>query len=176
VSSNLSASIQKLRESASKLNQLTDQANLTVQTVEHLLRDECKVGTPASIRLNELPKNSGLVNVTLSESQGDFLSFCKVGSNFRIAVVKKTPNEDTVTPWSDCPRDLKLETIRKLPDLVSKLIAEIDKRINDAEAALADVSGILNSETDHLSTKSKRESVKSKRGKITLSDLMDKGE
>jgi len=144
MSDNLPASLWKLRDSAAQLNQLTDQANNTVKEVENFLNRECSVGVQASVRVQESP---------LVDQEGEpvgtsvqFLEYRRVGGTYRIAVVWGTdldPGDERVKAWSDCPRDEKLETIEKLPELIEAIAAALDEKVETARRATQSVSTLL---------------------------------
>ncbi|MDM4014982.1 hypothetical protein [Roseiconus lacunae] len=75
-----------------------------------------------------------------------YLEYRRVGNRFRIAVVwgwENDPENETVKPWSDCSRDDKLETLKKLPDLLVALTENVDTRITEAEATMESISAVL---------------------------------
>lgn len=176
MSSDLSASIQKLRESSSKLNDLTDQANQTIQMVEDLLRNELRISSSATTAAsNRTPNNvlAAIGNIYSTE-----LSYNKFHDKFRICVIyRDQANKMYTKPWLECSRDLKLESIRRLPELLELILDGINKHIDAAEQALSNVSGLLDPE--HSKSNKKRvekiiqESRNTKR-KATL--LTGKGE
>ncbi len=120
--------IEKVRKSAAVLNQITNKAQLTVAEVEEFLDRECSAGVHACVQFSE-------------ESEGDavrtwWLEYRRVGQRFRIAVVSSLdvdPESENVRPWSDCPRDLKLESLQKLPKLITEIARRLDDTITKAE-------------------------------------------
>lgn len=133
----LSASIEKLRETSTRLNQLTDEANYTVQALERFLSDECSIGVFASV----IVKSGG----SGSEYAGSqYLEYRRVGSKYRIAVVWGDESQDeAVKPWSDCSRDVKLESVQMLPELLLALSRNVDQQVEAAEKATESVSQVL---------------------------------
>ena len=129
--------VDKLRRSSARLNQLTDEANRIVQEVENFLNKECSVGVFAR------------VVVSAGEVDEQYLQYCRVGSRYRIAVVWITESggpddlDVSVRPWSECPRDEKLDTIKSLPFLIVEIAKNLDKRIIDTEKTAATVSQVL---------------------------------
>lgn len=132
MSTNLSASIKKLRTASSTLNQLSDSTNETVRVIEETLRDEFRIGTPAFVKVRQ------------EEDFRIFLEYRKIGSQFRIAVVWLNEyEEESVKPWSDCTRSIKIETIKFLPALIAELTKKIDSQIEDAKAAAIAAGEVL---------------------------------
>lgn len=141
MSDSLSKSLSKLRNSAKRLNQLTDQANETIREVETFLNEKCSVGVYASVRAYEEVHDDGPPFSIFTN-----LEYRRVGSRFRIAVVQYhefDPEQEKVKPWSDGSRDEKLDTIAKLPDLIAAIGNKLDERIGNAEKGLGEVSEIL---------------------------------
>ena len=142
MSDSLSKSLSKLRNSAKRLNQLTDQANKTIREVETFLNEECSVGVYAWVLVDrQLPNDS--------DPYGSFtaLEYRRVGPRYRIAIVTGRDDGDhdnyNVRPWSDGSRDEKLDTIGKLPDLIAEIGKNLDERIGNAEKGLGEVSEVL---------------------------------
>ena len=136
----LSKSLNKLRHSSKRLNQLTDQANQTIREVETFL-DECSLGITGSVLVGREKEINGDNYLT-------YLEYRRVGSRYRIAIVDRVsslnddfePSEQNVKPWSDAPRDEKLETIKKLPDLLKEMGELLEGKIESAEIGLGEVS------------------------------------
>jgi len=136
-----SARLRAVHDAAKRLNEITDRAAESVKTVEKYLAEECKVGVEAAVTVESgVDEDNGV-------SWWTELKFCRIGQRFRIAVVEghnvDGPPEETTTPWSDCRREMKLKTIKVLPQLLDAVIAEIDRHIADAEQAVEDVGAML---------------------------------
>ncbi|MEW6330816.1 MAG: hypothetical protein AB1560_05075 [Pseudomonadota bacterium] len=126
MSNDLSSSLEALRSTASRLNTLTNQANESVRLVEQFLSQECSIGIYAFVLVREISPDLSL-----------YLEYRKVGTRFRIAVVEGDPigEQERITPWSDCNRDTKLETITKLPELINTITQKLNEEIEKAEKA-----------------------------------------
>ena len=133
MSNDISASLKTLRSAASHLNKLTDQANDSVQLVEAFLSQQCRIGTHASVKVSE--------DVLVDQ----YLEYRRIGSRYRIAVVDyyEATGEEKETPWSDCSREVKLETIKKLPDLLAELLNNLNKETVEAEKATEIVNDVM---------------------------------
>jgi hypothetical protein len=134
----LSTSIDKLRKSASRLNRITDQASETVKEVEAFLNKECSAGVQAFVKIKEIGEEE--------DSAAYWLEYRRVGQKYRIAVTKTYPMgppDEDVKPWSDCARDVKLEAITKLPDLIQEIAKKLDEQIVAAEAGVNAAVAVL---------------------------------
>jgi hypothetical protein len=149
--STLRQSIQKLRSLAPELNEAANEAVKIVQEVENLLTKELSLGIKAEVEVSV---------IQISENKCEFtsLAHCRVNDKFRIAVVVerrievmddrgykdyrwKTISE---TPWAECPRDVKLETFQKLPELLEKLVEEAKKaqhNVSETQKTLREIIG-----------------------------------
>lgn len=142
MSDSLSKSLSKLRHSANRLNQLSDQTNKTIREVEKFLNEECSIGIYASVyvQVQEPCENVPFGFFTS-------LAYCRVGQRYRIAIVSGPatgdPDAEEVKPWSDASRDEKLNTIKKLPELIAEIGKRLDEKIGDAEKGLTDLSEVL---------------------------------
>lgn len=145
MSDDLSVSLNTLRDVALHLNNLTDQVNAAVKRVEDILI-EWRIGTDVFVRVKETP------------GHGKLLGYIKVGSRHRIVVAygdiaivaygkTATIDPQTITPWSDCARDTKLETIKKLPNLINAISNKLEEGIGEAEKANESLTKIVQSLT-----------------------------
>ena len=136
----ISSAMSTLKNSADKLNSLTDEAAATIKSVENFLSKECSIGFNKRVRLED------------ENFSTRYLEYRRIGSNFRIAVTKVTSismmaeKEDTKA-WSDCSRELKLESITKLPDLIIAITKRVEEEIAKAQEATSTASHVLNSLT-----------------------------
>lgn len=130
----LQTHIELLRKLSLQLNSLSEELNQTVLAVEHFLGVTCSLGISVG----------ALVEADSSEELQTYLEYRRVGGKFRIAVVEiAEQGEINVRPWSDCPRDEKLKTFAKLPDLLANLAETIQVRIKQALEARQSVKPIL---------------------------------
>ena len=145
--SSVNASLNSLRELAPALNKAADDAAKIMQEAENLLTKELSIGVVAEVYVNELSLSPKKTLVTR-------LSHCRVDGKFRIAVLKEigtgtaadqawTWEEKELTPWAECPRDVKLETFPSLPDLLEEIIKEATKAKDNVEKTTATVRQIL---------------------------------
>ena len=135
----LSSAVSKLRTSSARLNQLTDDAAATVKQVEEFLGQECSIGIPAFVQIREATKPGELE---------EYFEYRHMGSGFRFVYVTSpfnSPDDEHVAMWSNCGRDVKLETIKRLPDLLAEIAKKVDDRIVEAEKTMESVSQVLHS-------------------------------
>ena len=144
VDKSLRDSFREIQHSSSRLNEITDEANNIIRTTEKFLTDKCKVGIPAFVTIYD---GTGFM-------PSKFLEYRKVNSKYRIAVVDAvvgsdgSPVDEYVRPWSECSRDVKLEAIKKLPDLLIKITSNLNERISEAETAISNVSRVARESFD----------------------------
>ncbi len=136
----LHQAVQHLRAATSLLNQNLDEAGATVRAVEDFLNDECNVGIPASVTVSAGTDNDSGI------SFGTELSYIRIGPRFRVAVTRwndANPEDSTIKPWSDCTREIKMEAIRKLPELLVEVANQLDEHLKEAQAAIATAKSVL---------------------------------
>jgi hypothetical protein len=129
----LATTLESLRESSEKLNELTNKAQETVRTVEKYLAD-CSIGIPIQVEV----KPSLYLGYHIStERNGEIIKY-----NHRITVT----DANTTIPWSDTPRDVRLLTIVKLPELLEAILKAVDDRVATAKVAVDSVKNLLSGE------------------------------
>ena len=121
------AAMTKLKISANRLNSLTDKAAATVRGLEHFLAIECSIGFNAFVEVTINPDTNSTI----------YLEYMRIGSQYRIAVVENDDEGIVLIQkaWSDCSRDIKMETIVKLPDLIQSISDKVESDVALAEAA-----------------------------------------
>lgn len=159
----LRESITSIRKLTPELNAASDQANAVVARVEKFLNDECRVGIPAEIQLKEEIASRGNQSNSVRRT---YLRYARVsGGKFRIAVEfravgtetvgyenwNNTPSpvdeefevQESITPWAECARDVKLSTFPELPQLLSTLAANLDSMTKRTRGTVKTVNEIL---------------------------------
>jgi hypothetical protein len=133
-----------LRDSAQRLNEISDRAAATVQQLETFLNEECSVGIDVSVLVSKETEDLGQ---GFEAEELTYLEYHRVGGRYRIAVLVETRapygDDNTVTPWVECKRDVKIETVKKLPELLSELVKAINTRIAEAEHAVDSAAQLL---------------------------------
>src|SRR5215203_6170076 len=113
---NLRKHIDSIRKLSSQLNTLSDELGKTVASVEEFLNVTCSLGIPSSVLVEEDDESHIRIH----------LCYGRVGGKFRIAVgLVFDDGEENTKPWSDCTRDVKIATFKKLPDLLAKIAQDI---------------------------------------------------
>lgn len=142
MSDDLSTSIENLRATASKLNELTDTLNAMVRAVEEILREELRIGIPAFVPVGS--EDDDKTGATITQ----YLGYKRVGANFRIVVLWETdyqPETPTVKPWSDCARDVKIGTADKLPQLIKEISTKSEDSIRGVVHATQTAERVMKS-------------------------------
>ena len=131
----LSVSALSLRTSAARLNALADEAAVLVRELERFLGEECSLGVYASVKVAALDPDG---------EYSRLIQYRRHASRFRIVVTEGSCEEDEDSkPWSDCSRDVKLQSFERLPELVSEITKQLDAKIRKAEATVESVAEIL---------------------------------
>lgn len=131
MSDSLMGAMAKLRESAHRLNELTDRASEVIKDTEDFLN----------------ANNIGLTETVPIEEGGDAsLGVRRYSSRFRICYLTGVGATLAVRPWSDCTREEKLDSFARLPDLILKLASRLDFDVSRAEHTVAKVTDLLGKE------------------------------
>jgi hypothetical protein len=154
MSSDLTAALQKLERSSQRLNALTDRASDTITHLEVLL-DNFSIGIEASIAFGDKrqtvkemlaktknPATSFFASVDNHLDEYRYLEYQRYGKDKRFHFVVRD-FDGTLIGWSELARDIKIQAISVLPNLLRVLVEKIDYRIESAERALEEVSQIL---------------------------------
>jgi hypothetical protein len=138
----LSVAVERLRTSTQRLNTICDSAAQVIRDIEAFLQEH-HVGVAASVEVSrdDVTGEGRYFDIT-------YLAYTRCKGTFRISVVvdpvsAQGPEDLYTTPWAECSRDTKIETLDKLPELIVELANQVDSRSARAEKALASVSGLL---------------------------------
>ena len=136
----LAASLASVRDAADRLNKMTDRAAETVRRVEEFLGERCSVGVTASVLVSEEDAQDFPTTWTTN------LAYAWTNNGLRIvvSVYSEHDGRTDVKTWAECSRDVKLATVKKLPDLLTAIADEINKRISDAEDAIGTIDEVFN--------------------------------
>lgn len=140
----LSKSLRELRNSTDELNTLTDQANDLVRRTERYLSEECRVGGPASTHIAWMDQTAEGPNGEIGPEWSTFLWYKRHKGEHRI-MVEHTLDYDVheSKPWAECSRDVKLETINALPDLIKELLKKVNEQISGIRSTVTELDGII---------------------------------
>ncbi|MGA2497805.1 MAG: hypothetical protein ABSH20_08695 [Tepidisphaeraceae bacterium] len=152
MSEQLKAALRTLRKCSPELNKLTDEANALAQKVESLLLG-LSLGIPAAVHVKEescrVVPDTGNEPAGLRRKLDVYLEYRRIDKKFGIAVVRtqtterrdddgevQVSAEDTdVTPWASSPRDVKLDTFARFPDLIGAIAEKAGAYIERAKEA-----------------------------------------
>lgn len=134
MSEDITPSLARLRDSAAKLNQLCDEAAMSVRGLEEYLAKECGVGINAHV----------VVSISKYENHEEhiYLSYARWGDRFRVLIEwfdESAPEqEDTRSkPWAECTREEKLLTLPHFPNLIVAIEGKIASQIKHAQSAVS---------------------------------------
>ena len=133
--------LKKLKQNADTLNAITDSASASVKYIEEFLSKECSIGFHSFVCVKQPDEES---------AESIFIEYRRIGTKYRIAIVESDalePDEEYVRAWSDCPRNLKIQTIEKLPELIDKITEQVESEIVSANDAMQTVNNVLKSLT-----------------------------
>jgi hypothetical protein len=137
MSDSLRASVERLKQSTAQLNKITDEAAQTVLAMEAFLNKECSVGIEAYVLVASEPLEGGVEESTV-------LGYQRWQGKFRITVTIGIDPEQTETkPWAEWNRETKLETVKKLPELLEKIAVAVDAHVLAAQQATETVAAAL---------------------------------
>ena len=135
---NLKDALKRLSAISPKLNAATDEAAGVVAVVETFLNETCSIGLSVDVPLEGVSEAGSHAPAALS--------YRRVEGRYRLAVVIWATDEPDrgdqakggllVRPWVSAPRDLKLRSFSKLPELLTQL-AEEAERLTDAASLTA---------------------------------------
>ena len=152
MSEQLKAALRTLRKCSPELNKITDEANALAQKVESLLAG-LSLGIPAAVHVKE--ESSATIPDTGDEPAGlrrkvdVYLEYRRLDKKFGIAVVRTRSTEHRdesgevqvsaedldVTPWASSPREIKLDTFGRFPDLINAIAEKVGVYIERAKEA-----------------------------------------
>ena len=133
----------------------TDDAGRIVKAVEEFLTDVCHVGITGRVVIHEHPtgldhRGEGGDNHQ-RRVQLVYRRFDEDGK-FRIFIDENEMHYEDAgydderaieTLWHNCPRDLKLQSYEKLPELLDLLIQQVEQRVERTRISTAAINGIM---------------------------------
>ena len=160
MSDSLRASMERLVQSTTELNEATDEAARVVLATESFLAKECSVGIESFVEVSSEYVNDYDAGRTMTIITT--LCYERYGDRFRITVFHGDGTEDNSVrkPWSEWDRTTKLETVRFLPELIESIANAADHRVSKAREATEKVASVL-------------EVLKPKSAPVMIADLME---
>ncbi|HNO77300.1 MAG TPA: hypothetical protein PKN33_04490 [Phycisphaerae bacterium] len=158
--------IETLQELSPKLNDTTSAANDTVAKVEAFLNDQCSIGLPCWILAERIGSKEA------PSEQHVWLGYDRVDGKFRVVVEQLIRHEDQEEhtgpkPWASCSRDLKLNTLPKLPKLLEAIAEEACKMAEKNDTAISAIETILTAMSDEKDSEAKGGDKDKKKLKIS---------
>lgn len=130
----LSQQLLELQKSTEELNAASDKANDVVRRTEIFLKEKCRVGGYASV---EVPSLAEDVDPPDGPDWETYLEYERYNGDYRIVVTHVLDGEPREKkPWAECSRDIKLETLTALPNLIEKLLKKVRKQVADVQATV----------------------------------------
>jgi hypothetical protein len=152
MSAKLRQQIESLRSLAPLLNNATDEAAQVVQAVEQFLGEQLSLGVSAeSGAFEQQPRTiDGTEHLTVS-----CLAYGRLAGKYRLHVLITTERQNLATPWdngiisseqtawSSCPREVKLQSFSKLPELLGILAEKADQLAREVSETSTTVRDLL---------------------------------
>ena len=133
MSTPIAENVEKLRASTTLLNQAGDELSTIVRNVEAFL-DECGVGVHAEVMVFESEDERGQPEFCTN------LGYSRIGGKFRIVVSEmyySSPESPYEKPWTYCSRQEKIMSAKKLPDLISSIIKQVEAKTTETREVAA---------------------------------------
>jgi hypothetical protein len=124
--------LERLEALAKNLNAVSDEISKVVLGVESHLSDTLRIGVAASVIIEKDEDPSGTVCIYRE------LTYGRHGSKFRLFITETTSCEGSrdhleETLWANCPRDMKLLSFQKLPELLDALAAGMERLLGQVD-------------------------------------------
>jgi hypothetical protein len=140
----LSKSLRELRNSTEELNALTDRANDLVRRTERFLSEECRVGGPTSTHVEWMDQSAEGPNGEQGPEWSTYLCYKRHKGEHRIMVEHLLDYDLRESkPWAECSRDVKLETIKALPNLIDELLSKVNDQVSGLQATISQLDSII---------------------------------
>ncbi len=165
-----------LRNITPQLNNITDRATEAIKEAEHFLTD-CGVGVPAQIQFSEdAIRGDPEVGYEIATHS---LTYSRIGGSYRIGIIDEVLTSNTiernehddycqlrgavtkhcdVKPWDQASREVRLEAVTLLPDLLQAIAKKAERISKNAEIAVKSATSILAAIRDN-NTKPKPEVI-----------------
>jgi hypothetical protein len=145
MTASLKAQLAELAELAPRVHATTDRVNALVAQMEGVLVNDLAVGLEAETKAFD--------DRTLANKSRVARHLClgNIGDQDQIHVIERTWKGDGLVseeriPWSACPRGSKLKAIAVLPELVTNLVADAKKLMEEANETASKVAGWISGE------------------------------
>jgi hypothetical protein len=135
--------IAHLRSLTPELNAVTDNAAKIILAVEHFLTEECQLGLPVVVSIQEGDRDNG------TTTYGTRLEYTRWEGKYRICVSSYEDHDGYETEvtdrnvWVNCTRDRKLDTIMLVPRLLQEVSQKVKRVITHTKEQSAEVEAYL---------------------------------
>ncbi len=134
--------LDRLQTLAKSLNAVSDEISKVVQGVEAHLSDTLRIGVTASVLIEREEDPTETVCIRRELVYGRF------GPKFRLYVAEITAvdgcqDQLEQTPWANCPRDMKLLSFQKLPELLDELAKQMEGLLDQADVGCQAIQSMI---------------------------------
>jgi hypothetical protein len=134
--------LDRLASLARSLNEVSDEIAKVVQGVESHLSDTLHIGIRAAILIERDEDPSDTICIKR------MLVYGRYGPKFRLFVTCTTSIDGSrdqyeETLWANCPRDMKLLTFTKLPELLDELALQVEKVLSQVDVGYDAIQAMI---------------------------------
>lgn len=134
--------LDRLATLARSLNSVSDEIAKVVQGVEAHLSDTLHIGISAAVLIEKDEDPSETVCIKR------MLVYGRYGPKFRLFVTETTSCDGSrdgyeETLWANCPRDMKLLTFTKLPELLDELAVQVEKVLDQVDVGYDAIQAMI---------------------------------
>ncbi len=134
--------LDRLQTLAKNLNAVSDEISKVVQGVEAHLSDTLRIGVTASVLIERDEDPTETICIRRE------LVYGRHGPKFRFYVAETTSvdgNRDLLeqTPWANCPRDMKLLSFQKLPELLDELARQVEALLDQVDVGYDAIQAMI---------------------------------
>jgi hypothetical protein len=134
--------LDRLQTLARSLNAASDEISKVVHGVEAHLSDTLHLGVTASVLIEEQEDPTGTISIRRR------LVYGRHGPKFRLFITETTSvdgNRDDYeeTAWANCPRDMKLLSFQKLPELLDELATQMEGLLEQVDVGRRAIQSMI---------------------------------
>jgi len=134
--------LDRLHALAKNLNAVSDEISKVVLGVEAHLSETLRIGVTASVLIEKDEDPSETI------CHYRRLNYGRYGSKFRLFVTVTTSCDGSrdsyeETLWANCPRDMKLLSFQKLPDLLDALAVEMERLLEQVDVGYEAIQAMI---------------------------------
>ncbi|MFI5461449.1 MAG: hypothetical protein ACHRXM_39110 [Isosphaerales bacterium] len=134
--------LDRLQALAKSLNAVSDEISKVVQGVESYLSDQLHIGIRAEVLIEKDEDPSETICIQRK------LVYGRYGPKFRLFVTQITSVDGSrdhyeETLWANCPRDVKLLSFTKLPELLDELAVQVEKVLDQVDVGYDAIQAMI---------------------------------